>query len=103
MQGQTCCSGGLVTKSALFNIFQGQMCGGGDLVAKSCLTLAIPWTLACQPPLSMEFSRQEHWSGLTFPSPGDLSNPGPEPMSPGWQVDSLPLKSPEFTSFLNQI
>ena len=38
-----------------------------------------PWTVACQAPLSMEFSRQEYWSGLPFPSPGDLSNPGIEP------------------------
>ena len=41
----------------------------GGLVAKSCLTLATPWTVACQAPLSMGFSRQEYWSGLPFPSP----------------------------------
>ena len=41
-----------------------------------------PWTIACQAPLSMGFSRQEYWSGLPFPSPGDLSNPGIEPASP---------------------
>ena len=40
---------------------------------------------------SMGFSRQEYWSGLPFPSPGNLSDPGIEPMSPAWQVDSLPL------------
>ena len=40
--------------------------GGGGLVAKSCPTLAIPWTVACQAPLSMGFSRQEYWSGLPF-------------------------------------
>ena len=46
------------------------VCGvGGGLVAKSCLTLATPWTAACQAPLSMGFSRQEYWSGLPFPSP----------------------------------
>ena len=39
------------------------------------------WTLACQSPLSMEFSRQEYWSGLPFPPPGDLPDPGTEPMS----------------------
>ena len=49
---------------------------GGGLVAQSCPTLAIPWTVACQAPLSMGFSRQEYWSGLPFPSPGDLPNPG---------------------------
>ena len=41
-----------------------------------------PWTVAHQAPLSMGFSRQEYWSGLPFPSPGDLSNPGIEPTSP---------------------
>ena len=40
-----------------------------------------PWTLACQAPLSMEFSRQEYWSGLSFPSPGDLPDPGIKPKS----------------------
>ena len=42
------------------------------LVAKSCLTLATLWTVACQAPLSKGFPRQEYWSGLPFPSPGDL-------------------------------
>ena len=41
-----------------------------------------PWTVACQAPLSMEFSRQEYWSGLPFPGPGDLPHPGIEPASP---------------------
>ena len=63
--------------------------GGGGLVTKSCLTLATPWTVACQAPLSMGFSRQEYWSGLPFPSPGDLPDPGIEPMSPTLQEDSL--------------
>ena len=44
-----------------------------------------------QAPLSMGFFRQEYWSGLPFPSPEDLLDPGIEPMSPAWQVDSLPL------------
>ena len=43
---------------------------------------ATPWTITHQAPLSMEFSRQEYWSGLPFPSPGDLPNPGNEPMNP---------------------
>ena len=43
-----------------------------------------PWTVAHQVPLSMEFSRQDYWSGLPFPSPGDLPNPGIEPASPAW-------------------
>ena len=53
-----------------------------------------PWTVALQASLSMEFSRQEYWSGLPFPLPRDLSNPGIEPTSLcllHWQVDSLPL------------
>ena len=49
---------------------------GGGLIAKSCPTLASPWTVARQAPLSMGFSKQEYWSGLPFPSPGDLPNPG---------------------------
>ena len=50
---------------------------------------ATPWTVACQAPLSMEFSRQEYWSGLPFPSPGDLPDPGIEPGSPTLQADLL--------------
>ena len=49
---------------------------------------ATPWTVACQAPLSMGFSRQEYWSGLSCPSPGDLPDPGIEPASPAWQADS---------------
>ena len=67
--------------------------GGGGLVAKSCLTLGNPMSYtACQAPLSMEFSRQEYWSGLPFPSPGDLPNLGIELRSPALQADSLPTK-----------
>ena len=66
--------------------------GGGGLVAKLCPTLATPWTIAHQAPLSMGFSRQEYWSGLPFPSPGDLPNPGIEPRSPALQADSLPTE-----------
>ena len=53
---------------------------GSGLVAQSCSTLETPWTLARQAPLSMGFPRQEYWSGLSFPSPGNLSDPGIEPM-----------------------
>ena len=49
-----------------------------------------PWTVAYQAPLSMEFSRQGYWSGLPFPSPGDLPNPGIKPRSPALQADALP-------------
>ena len=79
----------------------------GGLVAKSCPTLATPWTVAYQAPLSMGFSRQEYWSGLPFPSPGDLpdqeSNPGLlhgrqvlyhlsyKGRLPGWAVSLFPV------------
>ena len=64
----------------------------GSLVTKSCPILAITWTVACQAPLSMRFSRQEYWSGLPFPSPGDLPNPGIKPRSPALQADSFPTE-----------
>ena len=62
-------------------------------VAQSCLTLCDPTD--CSPPwalLSMGFSRQEYCSGLSFPSPEDLANPGIEPWSPALQADSLPFE-----------
>ena len=55
---------------------------------------ATPWTLAYQAPLSMGFSRQEYWSGLPFPSPGDLLNPGSEPGSPALEADTLTSEPP---------
>ena len=55
---------------------------------------AIPWTIARQAPLSMEFSRQEYWSGLSFPSPGDLPDPRIEPRSPALQAASLQSDPP---------
>ena len=56
------------------------------------LLLAVPCTIAQQAPLSMGFSRQQYWSGLPFPSMGDLPHPGIEPGSPALQVDSLPTE-----------
>ena len=53
-----------------------------------------PWTVAHQAPLCVEFSKQNYWSGLPFPSPGDLPNPGIEPRSPALQADSLPSEPP---------
>ena len=64
------------------------------------LTLVIPWTIADQAPLSIEFARQEYWSGLPFPSPGHLSDPGIEPVSPALQADSLPAEPPGKPSHL---
>ena len=55
---------------------------------------ATPWTVAYQAPPSMGFSRQECWSGLPFPSPGDLPDPGIEPGSPALQADALPSEPP---------
>ena len=63
---------------------------GVGLVAKLCPTLATPWAVAFQAPLFMGFSRQEYWSGLLFPPPGHLPNPGIEPTSPPLQVGSSP-------------
>ena len=60
-----------------------------SLVTKLYLTLASPLTVARQAPLSTGFSRQEHWSGLPFPSPGDLPDPRTKPGSPALQADSL--------------
>ena len=61
----------------------------------SCVQLCgTPQTAAHQAPLSLGFSRQEYWSGLPFPSPGDLPNPGIEPGSPALQADSLLSEPP---------
>ena len=57
--------------------------------------LNVPWTVAHQAPLSVEFSRQVYWSGLPFPSPGDLPNPGIEPRSLTLKANSLPFEPPE--------
>ena len=61
---------------------------------------AILWIAAHQAPLSMGFSRQECWSGLPFPFPGDLPDPGMEPRSPALQADSLPTEPPREVSDL---
>ena len=53
-----------------------------------------PWTIANQVPLSMGFLREEYWSGLPFPPPGNLPNSGMEPMFPALQADSLPSEPP---------
>ena len=60
---------------------------GAGLVAKMCQTFVTPWTVACLALLSMGFSRQEYWTGLPFPSPGDLPYPG---------IESETLLSPTF-------
>ena len=71
------------------------------LVAQLCPTLSDPRAVACQAPLFMEFSKQEYWNGLPFPSPGDLSNPGTELVSPALQAESSPSKPPGKPSLEN--
>ena len=64
----------------------------------------IPWTVACQALLPMGFPRQEYWSGLPFPSPGDLLNPGTEPASPalaGELFITEPPGTPVLYSIIN--
>ena len=60
---------------------------------------AAPWTVVYQAPPSMEFSRQEYWSGLPFPSPEDLPDPGLKPWSPTLQADALPSEPPGEPQF----
>ena len=64
------------------------------LVMSGVWPIVTPWTVAHQAALSMEFSRQEYWSGLPFPTAGDLPDPGIKPGSPALQADSLPLELP---------
>ena len=70
----------------------------------SCVRLfATPWTVAYQAPLSVGFFRQGYWSGLSFPSPGDLPNPGFELGSPALQADALPSEPPGKPGFLHMV
>ena len=73
------------------------------LVAQSCPTLCNPRTVAHQAPLSIGSSRQEYWSGLPFPSPEDLPDPGIEPGSPAMREDSLAFELQERPSTLHSI
>ena len=66
-----------------------------ESISCSVMSDSVPWTAAHQAPLTMEFSRQEWWSGLPFPSPGDLPDPGVESRSSVLQADSLPTEPPE--------
>ena len=78
-------------------IFEAAHWGGKCYSFSLVWLLATPWTVAHQAPLSMEFFRQEYWSGLPFPSPGDLPDPGIEPKSVALQTDSLPSEPPGKT------
>ena len=73
--------------------------------SRSCLTLVTPWSAAHQAPLSMEFSRQEYWSGWPFPPPEDLPNPGIELESPALQVDLAlsHLESPAIHRYISSL
>ena len=64
-------------------------------VSQLCLTLCDPMDCTYQAPPSMGFSWQEYWSGVPFPSPGDLPDPGIEPRSPALQTDTLPSEPPD--------
>jgi len=74
------------------------MAGSKGVVVVQLLNLvrlfAALWTVAHQAPLSLGLSRQEYWSGLPFPPPGDLPNPGIKPKSLALQADSLPSEPP---------
>ena len=67
---------------------------GPQLKSQETSQMCVLVTLSCSTPLPKEFSIQEFWSGLPFPSPGDLPNPGIEPGSPALQADSLPTEPP---------
>ena len=70
-------------------------------VMPDSLQTVASWTVTHQAPLFLEFSRQEYWSGLTFPSPGDLLDPGIEPGSLALQAESIPSESPGKPHSLN--
>ena len=83
--------------------------GDSEVYSERCSVLSDSdtlWTVACQAPLSMGFCRQEYWSGLPFPSPGELPNSGTKPPSPALQADSLlsetPGKPKEVVVFIKQ-
>ena len=80
---------------ALTHIISSTLHESHKVKSLSCVRLfAIPWTGVYQASLSMGFSMQEYWSGLPFPSPGDLPDPGMEPRSPALQADALPCEPP---------
>ena len=80
----------MVLVTELANLGGGTNWGWKVLVTQLCLTLCDPMVYSPPGSLSMEFSRKEYWSGLPFPSPGDLPNPGVEPRSVALQTDTLP-------------
>ena len=87
---------------------QKQYCNKFNSLVVSNLSLSrvqlfvTPWTVAYQAPPSMGFSRQQYWSGLPFPSPGDLPDPGIEPGSPALQADALTYEPPESPQLVKE-
>ena len=83
---KTVCAHGMYLNTC---VFASSMCDDDGLVTRSCPRILVTlWTVAYQAPLSMGFPRQEHWSGLPFPSPGDLPDLGIELEFPALQVVS---------------
>ena len=82
------------------NLLLGEDSEEGLYKTEKCLSVshvllfATPWTAAHEASLAMDFSRQEYWNGLPFPSPGNLPNAGIEPRYPAFQADSLPSEPP---------
>ena len=93
-RGKSKCREVLSMDLASFQNWPAPCCAVLCLGARSCPTLATPQTAAHQASLSMGFSRQEDWSGLPCPPPGDLPNPGIKLRSPALQADSLPAELP---------
>ena len=75
--------------SLIFSQYHSLTYPAADVIGKSCPTFVTPWTVAHQAPLSMGFHRQEYWSALPCPPPGNLPDPGIEPRSPTLQAYSL--------------
>ena len=69
------------------------------LAAQPCPLFTTPWSVTHRAPLSVGFSRQDYWSGLPCPPPGDLPHPVTESRSPTWQADSLPAEAPGKAGF----
>ena len=104
--GRTCMNGFTVyqkPKMELFSRFNSYLKERKKVKSLSHVwLLATLWTVAHQAPPSMGFSRQEYWSGLPFPSPGDLPDPGIEPRSPSLQADALTSEPPGKPQFLSE-
>ena len=75
-------------------VFKNRRSNGQTQFFSRVRLFATPWTVASQAPPFMGFSRQEYWSGLPFPSPGDLPDPGIKPRSPAFQADALTSELP---------